>query len=86
MIILLLIRRLSPRARTITGVVLAAAGLALIGVSVTLAAGLLVHGIALTVIGAVLWTSAIVTRRRARLANQPLAQQPLAQRPNAGVL
>jgi drug/metabolite transporter (DMT)-like permease len=86
MIILLLIRHLSPRARTITGVVLAAAGLALVGLSVTLAAGLLVHGIALTVIGAVLWTSAIVTRRRARLASQAQAQQSLAQRPKAGVL
>jgi len=81
MIILLLIRRLSPRTRTITGAVLVAAGLALVGVSVTLAPGLLVHGIVLIVVGAVLWTSAVVTRRRARLANQSLAQQP-----NTGVL
>jgi len=81
MIILLLIRRLSPRARTITGVMLVAAGLAFVGVSVTFAAGLLGHGIALTVIGAVLWTSAIVTRRRARLAHRPPVQ-----RPNADVL
>jgi drug/metabolite transporter (DMT)-like permease len=81
MIILLLIRRLSPRTRTITGAVLTAAGMVLVGVSVTLAAGLLVHGIVLIVIGAVLWTSAVVTRRRARLANQSLAKQP-----NTGVL
>jgi drug/metabolite transporter (DMT)-like permease len=78
MIILLLIRRLSPRTRTIVGAVLVVAGLTLVGVSVTLAAGLLVHGILLTVIGAALWTSAVVTRRRARLADRSLARQPKA--------
>ena len=83
MIILLLIRRLSPRARTITGVLLVALGLALVGVAVTLVAALLVHGIALTAVGAVLCTSAILARRRGLPADQPLADQPLADPPLA---
>jgi drug/metabolite transporter (DMT)-like permease len=70
---ILLLRRLSPRGRAIFGVVLMAAGLALAGVSAAVSAGLLIHGIALIVIGAVLCTSAIVSAKRARLADQPTA-------------
>jgi hypothetical protein len=70
MLILLLIRRLSPRGRMITGVALLAAGAVLAGVSAVLSIGLFVHGIMLMVIGAVLGASVIVGKRRAR-AEQP---------------
>jgi drug/metabolite transporter (DMT)-like permease len=71
MLIFLLLRRLSPRSRIVTGLVLVAAGLALVVISAAVAAGLLIHGVGLTVIGAVLYTSAVVSRRRARLAPGP---------------
>ena len=65
--IFLLLRRLSPRARMITGVVLMIAGLVVVAVS-AVAAGLLIHGIALTVMGAVMCTIAVTSGRRARRA------------------
>jgi hypothetical protein len=68
MLLLLLLRRLSPRTATVVGVALVAAGLALIVVSVILSAGLLVHGVALVVVGAVVCASAVVNRRRASAA------------------
>lgn len=71
MFVLFLLRRLSPRGRAILGVALVAVGLALVGVSAALSAGLLIHGIALTLIGAGLCASALVSRKRARLAQQP---------------
>jgi drug/metabolite transporter (DMT)-like permease len=70
MLIFLLLRRLSPRAATITGAVLAAAGTVLVALAIAMAAGLLIHGIALVVTGAIFCTSAIVSRRRARPAAQ----------------
>ena len=78
MFIFLLLRRLSPRRRAILGVALMTAGLALAGVSAALSAGLLIHGIALIVIGAVMCTSAVVSARRARRADQPAAGTGLA--------
>jgi hypothetical protein len=71
MFVLFLLRRLSPRGRAILGAALVAAGLALVGVSAALSAALLIHGIALTVIGTGLCASALVSRKRARLAHQP---------------
>jgi hydrogenase-4 membrane subunit HyfE len=70
MILFMLLRRLSPRTRIIVGVVTAAAGLVLAAVAAAVAAGLIVHGVALAVIGAVIWISGIVAKRRARLAGQ----------------
>lgn len=70
MLIFLLLRRLSPRAATITGAVLVAAGAVLVALSVAAAAALLVHGIALVVIGAIFWASVLVKRQRARPAAQ----------------
>jgi drug/metabolite transporter (DMT)-like permease len=71
MLIFLLLRRLSPRSRTIVGLVLVAAGLALVTISAAIAAGLLIHGLALFVIGGALYTSTLVSRRRAQPAPRP---------------
>jgi membrane-bound ClpP family serine protease len=72
--VFLLLRRLSPRARFITGVVLVAAGLVVIAVSAVVA-GLLIHGIALAVIGAAM----CVSGRPARAAaDQPAVDDELA--------
>jgi drug/metabolite transporter (DMT)-like permease len=68
MLILLLLRRLSPRGKAITGTVLLALGVAVIGVSAALAINLYVHGAILLVLSAVLWGSVIAGRRRARRA------------------
>ncbi|MGW5361421.1 hypothetical protein [Actinopolymorpha pittospori] len=65
--ILLFLRRLSPRTRLIIGVVLVAAGLALTALSVVYP-GLLNHAIATAVTGAVMCVSGAVSRRRARRA------------------
>jgi hypothetical protein len=54
MIILLLIRRLSPRGKTITGTVLLTLGAAVMGVSAALSINLYVHGAILMAMGAVL--------------------------------
>lgn len=70
MILLLLVRRLSPRNRAIVGLVLVAAGLALIVVS-SLAVAALIHGGLLAVFGAVLCVSAANSRRQARLTDRP---------------
>ena len=70
MLIFLLIRRLSPRARTITGAALAAAGAAVAVVSAVLAVDLYVHAVILFVIGAWLWGAGVAGKRRGR------AQQP----------
>jgi len=64
----LLLRRLNPRAAKVTGVVLAATGVALVILSFAVAAGLLSHGIALAVIGAIFWASPAIGRLRARSA------------------
>lgn len=69
--ILLLLGRLSPRARLVTGVVVMVAGLALVALSAVYPR-LLSHAIALAVIGAVMYLSGAVGRRRARrAADQP---------------
>jgi drug/metabolite transporter (DMT)-like permease len=77
MILFLLLRRLSPRTRILVGSLIVAAGVALTAVSIAVAAGLLVHGVALAVIGAVMWTSGMVAKRR--------AAQPAAQLSTAGL-
>jgi hypothetical protein len=64
MLLLLLVRRLSPRNRAIVGSLFVAGGLALVAVT-GLAVGMLIHAAVLAVIGAVLCTSAVVGRRRA---------------------
>jgi drug/metabolite transporter (DMT)-like permease len=69
MILFLLLRRLSPRTRIISGSAVVAAGLVLAAVAAAVANGLLVHGVALAAIGAVMVTSGIVSQRRA----QPVA-------------
>lgn len=70
MILLLLIRRLSPRNRAIVGLVLVALGLALAAVS-NLAVAELIHAGLLAAIGVVLCISAAASRRQARLADRP---------------
>jgi drug/metabolite transporter (DMT)-like permease len=66
-VIILLLRRLSPRARLVAGAVCVVAGLVLVAVSAVVG-GLLVRAIALTVIGVVLGASGVVSGRRARRA------------------
>jgi drug/metabolite transporter (DMT)-like permease len=68
MLILLVLRRLSPRGKVITGTVLLALGAAVIGVSAALSVNLYVHGAILLVLSAVMWASVIAGRRRARRA------------------
>lgn len=69
MIFLLLLRRLGPRARLISGVVLVAAGLVVLAASAVVP-DLLIHGLTLTVIGALLWTSAVAGARRAQRTSE----------------
>ena len=59
MLILLLLRRLSPRGKVITGSVLLALGAAVIGVSAALAINLYVHGAILLILSAVMWGSVL---------------------------
>lgn len=70
MILFLLLLRVSPRVRAIAASLLVAAGLVLIVISAAVAAGLLIHGIVAIAVGAVLFASVVVSRRRARLARQ----------------
>ena len=66
MLILFLLRRLSPRGKVITGAVLLALGAAVIGVSAALSINLYVHAVILLILSAVMWGSVIAGRRRAR--------------------
>ena len=66
MLILFVLRRLSPRGKVITGTVLLALGAAVIGVSAALSINLYVHGSILLALSAVVWANMIVGRRRAR--------------------
>jgi hypothetical protein len=66
MLILLVLRRLSPRGKVITGTVLLTLGAAVIGVSAALSINLYVHGAILLVLSAVMWGSVIAGRRRSR--------------------
>lgn len=70
MLIFLLIRRLSPRARIITGLACLAAGAALAVVSAVLSVDLYVHAIITVIIGVILWAAGVKGQRRA----QPPAQ------------
>lgn len=69
MLILLLLRRLSPRGKAITGTVLLALGLAVLGVSAALSINLYLHGVILLILSAVMWGSVIRGRRRAEVAD-----------------
>jgi hypothetical protein len=66
MLILLALRRLSPRGKVITGTVLLVLGAAVIGVSAALSINLYVHGAILLLLSAVMWGSVLTGRRRAR--------------------
>ena len=65
MLILLALRRLSPRGKVITGSVLLGLGAAVVGVSAALSINLYVHGVILLILSAVMWGSVIAGRRRA---------------------
>ena len=73
MLILLVLRRLSPRGKVMTGSVLLALGAAVIAVSAALSINLYVHGSILLALSAVVWANMIVGRRRAR--RNPVADQ-----------
>lgn len=64
----MLIRRLSPRGRKIAGSVFLVLGAAVVAVSAALSVNLYLRGAILMVLGGVLWTSAVVGRRRALAA------------------
>jgi drug/metabolite transporter (DMT)-like permease len=66
MLILLLIRRLSPRTRIITGLVCLAAGAALAAVSALLSVDLYIHAILTAITGAILWAAGVKGQRRAQ--------------------
>ena len=66
MLILLLIRRLSPRARIITGLACLAIGAALAVVSAVLSANLYIHAIITVITGAILWVAGVKGRAQAR--------------------
>ena len=68
MLILLVLRRLSPRGKAITGTILAVLGAAVIGVSAAWSINLYVHGGILLLLSAVMWASLLAGRRRARRA------------------
>lgn len=71
MIILLLIRRLGPRGRKITGVVLLALAAAVMAVSAALSIDLYIHAATLAVLGVVfLWASVKGRSRRVPAAAQ----------------
>lgn len=70
MILFLLLRRLRPQTRIVVGSVITAAGLVLVAVAAAMAVGLLIHGAALAVIGAVMWISGLVSKRRAQPASE----------------
>ena len=77
MILFLLLRRIRPQTRIVVGSVITAAGLVLVAVAAAVAAGLLIHGAALAVIGAVMWISGLVSKRRAQPASEgPASAQP----------
>ena len=69
MILFMLLRRIRPQTRIVVGSVITVAGLVLVAVAVAVAAGLLIHGAALALIGAVMWISGLVSKRRAQPAS-----------------
>ena len=75
MILFLLLRRIRPQTRIVVGSVITAAGLVLVAVAAAVAAGLLIHGAALALIGAVMWISGLVSKRRAQPAQRPADQR-----------
>ena len=85
MILFLLLRRLRPQTRIVVGSVITAAGLVLVAVAAAVAVGLLIHGAALAVIGAVMWISGLVSKRRAQPASEGQASaQPASEMSAAG--
>ena len=66
--ILLLMRRASPRIRAIAGATLVAVGVALIAQTVAVTASIPVHAIIVTMIGGILLANGIRDTRRARNA------------------
>lgn len=80
MILFLLLLRLRPQTRIVVGSVIMAAGLVLVAVAAAVAVGLLIHGAALAVIGAVMWISGLVSKRRAQPAGEgPASAQPASE-------
>ena len=85
MILFLLLRRLRPQTRIVVGSVITAAGLVLVAVAAAVAVGLLIHGAALAVIGAVMWISGLVSKRRAQPPSEgPASAQPASEMSAAG--
>jgi hypothetical protein len=64
MFIWLLIRRLGPRGRVITGATLLALGAAVFAASAALSINLYIHGAILMVLGAIVSASAVTAKRR----------------------
>lgn len=68
MFVLLLLGKLSPRSRSIAGMVCTVAGLLWIAAFAVIAPDLIIHGIVLAAVGVILYGSAMLSRRRARQA------------------
>jgi drug/metabolite transporter (DMT)-like permease len=70
MIILLVLRRLSPRGRRVTGAVLMALGAGVLAASGALSVNLYVHGAILMILGAACYLRANAVGRRGRSGAQ----------------
>jgi Flp pilus assembly protein TadB len=64
--ILLFLRRSSPRTRVLTGAILMATGVALVAMAIARSTGVPVHAIIVTVIGAIVLASGLRRLRRPR--------------------
>lgn len=65
MFLLLLLNKLSPRRRVVSGVVCTVAGILWVAAAELAAPGLAIHGAVLAVSGAIVWISGAVARRKA---------------------
>lgn len=70
MFVLLLLNKLDPRRRVVSGVVCTAAGIVWVAVAALAAPGLVVHGVVLAVTGGILWLSGALAHRKARAATK----------------
>lgn len=81
MFALLLLNKLGPRRRVVSGVACVVTGLVSVAAAALLAPGLIVHGAVLAATGGVLWVSGAVARRRAsRAADVPVTSAELSGR------
>jgi hypothetical protein len=74
MLLLFIVRRLSPRGRVVVAAALTLAGLILLGLAATVASFLFIHGIITTALGFAFGVAAYVQNKKARNAAEVPAQ------------